>query len=93
MRYYGYLILAILLQIIVCARSQYGSYDFNKQSTGAKRGALTPTLIAIICAGSIAFVAGLAITLFFCYHVYKKQRSHMSVYDTTKHMPLTTYVN
>lgn len=88
----SYLILSILLELINFAVSQGGAYNYAKTTSGERFGDLSPVEIAVVCVAVLAFAGGLVVTAFFCYYVHKKQRDDMSVsvFTTTKHIPLST---
>ncbi|GIY68963.1 uncharacterized protein CDAR_280341 [Caerostris darwini] len=55
---------------------QRGSFNFAKKTGGEREGDLTPSAIAGVAIACVAGVAGLFVTVFFCYYVYRQQKQH-----------------
>ncbi|XP_054716637.1 uncharacterized protein LOC129226075 [Uloborus diversus] len=71
------ILVAALIGIAIIARSaaqQRGSFNFAKRTSGEREGDLSPAAIAGVAIGVVAGIAGLMVTVFFCYHVYRKQK-------------------
>ncbi|GIY68962.1 uncharacterized protein CDAR_280331 [Caerostris darwini] len=56
---------------VVC---QIAPYDFGISTKGEREGELSPAAIAGLSFGVVAVVAGLGVTILFCYYVHKKQK-------------------
>ncbi|CAL1281634.1 unnamed protein product [Larinioides sclopetarius] len=84
----GYvLIFAVILVASICLEwadaQQRGSFNFAKKTGGEREGDLTPSAIAGVSIGCVAGVAGLFVTVFFCYYVYRQQKQHDSSFNNS----------
>ncbi|KAG8188724.1 hypothetical protein JTE90_023069 [Oedothorax gibbosus] len=57
---------------------QRGSFNFAKKTGGEREGDLTPSAIAGVSIACVGALAGLVVTMFFCFYVYRQQKQQES---------------
>jgi len=73
------LVATIVAMCLECvAAQQRGSFNFAKKTGGERDGDLTPSAIAGVSIACVAGVAGLVVTVFFCFYVYRQQKQQDS---------------
>lgn len=85
MKNFRSLVLAAFVAIITfkcCISQQSGSFNFAKKTAGERDGDLTPSAIAGVSIACVAGLAGLVVTMFFCYYVYRQQRQQDSLHSS-----------
>ncbi|XP_015913045.1 uncharacterized protein [Parasteatoda tepidariorum] len=72
---FAFFLLMLSVSTVHC--QQQAPYDFGEQTRGEREGELSPVAIAGVAFLAVAVVAGLGVTILFCYYVHRKQRQEL----------------